>query len=68
MAKTKEELNKLKVEYETLTAKLKELSDDELKLVTGGDNSFVVKEGDDIKNFHIYDGKVEDADFFKHKF
>ena len=36
MAKTQEELNQLKVEYETLTKKLKELSDSELKMVTGG--------------------------------
>ena len=34
--KTKEELNKLKEQYETLNNKLKELSDDELKIVTGG--------------------------------
>ena len=36
MTKTLEELNELKKEYETLTAKLKEISDDELKIVTGG--------------------------------
>ena len=36
MAKTKEELNELKIEYESLNEKLKELSDDELKQVTGG--------------------------------
>ena len=36
MAKTKEELTKLKTEYETLTNKLKELSEDELGYVTGG--------------------------------
>ena len=34
--KTKEELNQLKQEYETLNAKLKELTEDELKMVTGG--------------------------------
>lgn len=34
--KTKEELNSLKTEYESLNSKLKELSDDELKQVTGG--------------------------------
>ena len=37
MAKTKEELNELKNEYETLTAKLKELSEEELKEISGGD-------------------------------
>ena len=36
MAKTQEELNQLKIEYETFTTKLQKLSDDELKLVTGG--------------------------------
>lgn len=36
MAKTKEELNILKTEYETLTSKLKELNEDELMQVTGG--------------------------------
>lgn len=36
MAKTKEELNTIKKEYEALTAKLKELNDEELKQVTGG--------------------------------
>ena len=34
--KTKEELNQLKIEYEVLTTKLKELNEDELMLVTGG--------------------------------
>ncbi len=36
MAKTQDELKELKEEYEKLNEKLKELSDDELKLVTGG--------------------------------
>lgn len=36
MAKTKEELNTLKQEIESLTVKLKELSEEELQLVTGG--------------------------------
>ena len=34
--KTQEELNQLKVEYETLNNKLKELTENELKEVTGG--------------------------------
>ena len=38
MTKTKEELNKIKEEYETLTVKLKELTEDELKAVTGGND------------------------------
>lgn len=36
MPKTQEELTQLKEEYETLNNKLKELSEDELKMVTGG--------------------------------
>ena len=36
MAKTQEELTKLKTEYETLSSKLSELSEDELGYVTGG--------------------------------
>ena len=36
MAKTKEELDTLKIEYETLNNKLNELTDDELKMVVGG--------------------------------
>lgn len=36
MAKTQEELKQLKKEYEELTDKLKGLTEDELKLVTGG--------------------------------
>ena len=39
MAKTKEELVTLKQEYQTLTTKLHELSDDELKYVVGGSHS-----------------------------
>ena len=36
MAKTQKELNTLKEEYEVLTNKLKELSEDELELVASG--------------------------------
>lgn len=36
MAKTKEELDVLKQQYRELTKKLKELSEEELKEVTGG--------------------------------
>ena len=38
MPKTKEELNQLKNEYESLTSKLKELTEDELEAVCGGEN------------------------------
>ena len=36
MSKTKEELEQLKSECETLNNKLRELSEEELKMVTGG--------------------------------
>lgn len=49
--KTKEELNALKQEYESLTAKLKELSEDELKIVVGG---FEVPKNDKQYDIHIY--------------
>ena len=38
MAKTQEELTKLKTQYETLSSKLKELNEDELKQVIGGND------------------------------
>ena len=47
--KTKEELNQLKQEYESLTSKLKELTEEELMAVTGGfaryTDGFTVDEG-----------------------
>ena len=39
--KTKEELNALKAEVETVNRKLRELTGDELKQVTGGDVEFL---------------------------
>lgn len=39
MAKTKSELDELKNEYEAVKSKLEELSDDELKEVSGGGSS-----------------------------
>lgn len=36
MAKTQDELNQLKKEYEELNTKLKELSEEELKSILGG--------------------------------
>ena len=41
MGKTQEELNELRTEYETLNNKLQELTEDELSIVTGGNNLFV---------------------------
>ena len=58
--KTKEELNALKEEVETLSKKLAELNEDELKEVTGGfveaDNPF--SQGDDLFSPDL--GKSED--------
>lgn len=45
MKKTKEELNTLKQEYESLTNKFQELTDDELKLVIGGTAKWVYTVG-----------------------
>ena len=45
MTKTKEELNTLKQEFESLTNKLQELTDDELKLVIGGTAKWVYTVG-----------------------
>lgn len=51
-AKTLEELNQLKNECETLTSKLKDLSEDELEVVTGGGEFFdlLKKIGKNIQN------------------
>lgn len=51
MAKTKEELTELKNECETLTNKLKELSDNELKEVFGGFKFFFEDEDPDELTF-----------------
>ena len=40
MAKTQEELNDLKNEYESVANKLQDLTEEELKLVTGGGINF----------------------------
>ena len=49
--KTKEELNRLKQEFEELTAKLQGLSEDELNMITGG-----VNRGKDGKITRFYIG------------
>lgn len=56
MTKTKEELNALKHEYETVTNKLKELNDNELKMVAGGNNEepFWLHRGDCLKDKYSY--------------
>ena len=44
MAKTQEELDTLRIEYETLNNKLKELTNDELKQVSSGEGIEWLKE------------------------
>ena len=66
--KTKEELNAIKEEVETLNKKLAELSEEELKQVTGGtqnpyDNYFSkdsVSDPDTIYENHIYTKETEE--------
>ena len=50
MAKTKEELKVLKEEVETISKKLAELSNDELKQVTGGMKIVVVETALELDN------------------
>ena len=58
--KTKEELNALKEEVETLNKKLAELTEDELRLVAGGTEvGFFFDDQIGDKEFHLYDGTVE---------
>ena len=65
MAKTQEELKALKEEYEALSNKLKELTDEELNEVTGGWNILEEKEGihlNDKGNYDIYFGPVSEGE------
>lgn len=65
MPKTKEELNKLKEEYEELYNKIKELSDDELKQIAGGDYYFQpLANGTPVKvaNGGKYEGRIGSID------
>ena len=45
MAKTEKELTALKQQYENLTAKLRELSEDELSYVSGGAEWYGIDNG-----------------------
>ena len=55
--KTQEELKELRKEYESLSAKLKELTQEELSMVTGGDGGSKAKTppqyypGDDYQEY-----------------
>ena len=58
--KTKEELNALKEEVETLSKKLAELTEEELQQVVGGTEvEFFIDDKSGNKEFHLYDGTVE---------
>lgn len=50
MSKTKEELKQLKIEYESFNKKLKDLSDDEIKEVTGGKIISIIPQQTDHSN------------------
>ena len=52
--KTKEELNALKEEVEALSKKLRELTEEELKQVTGGETIFTPPKHDPNYEFKIY--------------
>lgn len=65
MAKTQEELKQLKQEYESLSNKLKELSDDELKQVTGGGSIFDMPENNTIYEHGFYGNEVDKDKFIK---
>ena len=47
--KTKEELNALKAEVETVSRKLHELTEEELEQVFGGNEKYIIKPGRDIR-------------------
>ena len=54
MSKTKEELNKLKEEVESVTRKIRELTDEELEQVTGGEWYSYEKDKDAATTFRWY--------------
>ena len=62
--KTKEELNALKVEVETVSGKLHELTEDELKQVVGGSEKYIIKPGRDIR-IMVGPEKAEDFEEIK---
>lgn len=68
MAKTQEELNALKQEVKELKTKLSELSEEELKEVTGGsDTQFIIKDNDNIYDPHFYPNPDPSKEDFKNK-
>lgn len=65
MAKTQEELKELKQEYESLTKKFEELSQEEIDTITGG-TTFDIKDDGSNKQYeqHFY---KEDQGLFNQK-
>ena len=61
MAKTSEELKQLKQEYESLSNKLKELTEDEFKLVTG--SGTIEDYNEKLK--HYIDGLINPEEAYK---
>lgn len=53
--KTKEELNALKEEVETVRGKLRKLTDEELALVSGGDTSKIIREAEEEARQHSWE-------------
>ena len=66
--KTKEELLKIKEEYESLASKLFELSEDEIVEITGGDSIFDLNGNQTLYDKHLYENTVKDPEDFKKKF
>ena len=57
--KTKEELNALKEEVETVNEKLKELSNEELEQVTGGSRLIIISDGDPVNSIGDTSGVIK---------
>lgn len=66
MAKTKEELNQLKKEYQNFKTKLSELTEDEIKEIVGGFN--VPGGPEQLYEKHFYDNDLDTKEDFKNKF
>ena len=66
MIKTQEELNAIKEEFETLNKKLSELTDEELKMVCGGEGSGKRPGPGEVKCAYC-EYIVNEADLSKHE-
>ena len=66
MAKTKEELEQLKKEYQEIKTKLGELTEEEIENIVGGFN--VPGGPEQLYEKHFYDNEVAPAEEFKKNF